>query len=71
MFSIRDCVKEDHCDTAGLSKSRTKWVFLRGIDCICEIRHKLTNVCDNDTDASSCMMYFVQSREPSGYVNIE
>ena len=27
-------MKEDHCDTAGLSKNRAKWVFLRGNDCI-------------------------------------
>ena len=33
MFAIRGCVKEDHCDTAGLSKKRTKGVFLHGIDC--------------------------------------
>ena len=24
---MRDCVEEDHCDTAGLSKNGTKWVF--------------------------------------------
>ena len=34
MFSIRDYVKEDHCDAPGLSKNRTKSVLLRGIDCI-------------------------------------
>ena len=35
ILSIRDRVKEDHCETAGgLSKNRTKWVFLCGIDCI-------------------------------------
>ena len=33
--AFRDCVKEDHCDTAGLSKNRSKWVFLYGIDYIC------------------------------------
>ena len=31
--SIGDCVKEDHCGAAGLSKNWTKSVFLRGIDC--------------------------------------
>ena len=35
IFSFRDHVKEGHCDDfAGLSKNRTKWVFIRGIDCI-------------------------------------
>ena len=33
-ISNKDCVKEDHCDIAGISKSRTKKVLLRGSDCI-------------------------------------
>ena len=36
-------MKEDHCDTAGLSKNRTEWVFLRGIDCTYTPSH--TDVC--------------------------
>ena len=34
LFSIIDCVKEDHSDTADLCKNRTKWVFLCGNDWI-------------------------------------
>ena len=34
MYSLRDHVKEDHYDTVGLGKNKTKWVFLHGIDCI-------------------------------------
>ena len=33
-FSVRYCLKEDHCDTAALGKNRTKWDILRGSDCI-------------------------------------
>ena len=33
MFSIGDCLEEDHYDTTGLSKNRTKQAFICGIDC--------------------------------------
>ena len=45
--------------------------FFLEIDKLCRIRYQLVNFWDNDVDALRSMMFFVQSREPSSYVNNE
>ena len=37
-------MKEEHCDTAGLSKNGTKWVFRRCIDCTYFSRNMILNI---------------------------
>ena len=40
IFTIRDCVKEEHCDTARSSKNRIEGVLLRDITASTEMRNE-------------------------------